>query len=165
MREEVGQELADHEIGVGDGERPATAVAGGAGIGAGTLGPDAEALAVEADDRAAARRDRVDLHHRRTDAYPRHLGIKGALEGTGLSAEQAITPPSSWATSHSPIRSSQGQRSWSSSGSPRVIFSMLAWRVQVVGVLERHPQPTGQRRADRRLAGAGDTHHHDGVAR
>src|SRR5258707_4613993 len=33
-------------------------------------------------------------------------------------------------------------------------------RVQGVGVHEGHPQPFRERRAHRRLAGAGDTHHH-----
>ena len=84
MREEVGQQLADHQVGVGDRERAAAAVAGGAGIGAGTLGPDAEALAVEGDDRAAAGGHGVDLHHRRAHPHARDLGVEGALEGAGI---------------------------------------------------------------------------------
>ena len=80
VREEVGQQLADHQVGVGHGERPAAAVAGGAGIGAGAFGADPEALAVEADDRAAAGRHRVDLHHRRADPDARDLGVERALE-------------------------------------------------------------------------------------
>ena len=82
--EEVGQELADHQVGVGDGQGAAAAVAGGAGIGAGTLRADAEALAVEADDRAAAGGHGVDLHHRRPDAHAGDLGVEGALEGAGI---------------------------------------------------------------------------------
>ena len=84
VRKEVGQQLADHQVGVGDRERPAAAVAGGAGIGACTLRSDAEALAVEADDRPAARGHGVDLHHRRADAHARDLGVEGALEGAGI---------------------------------------------------------------------------------
>ena len=53
-------------------------------VGAGALGADAEALAVEADDRAPARGHRVDLHHRRPDAHARDLGVEGALEGAGV---------------------------------------------------------------------------------
>ena len=82
--EEVGQELADHQVGVGDGQRAAAAVAGRAGIGARTLGADPEALAVEADDRPAAGGHGVDLHHRRADADAGHLGVEGALEGAGI---------------------------------------------------------------------------------
>ena len=44
-----------------------------------------------------------------------------------LRAEQLITPPASqWRASHSPIASSHGYRSSSSSGSPAVILAMLA---------------------------------------
>ena len=83
-REELGQQLAHHQIGVGDGERPAAPVAGRAGIGTGTLRPHPEARTVEGDDRAAARRHRVDLHHRRPHADPGHLGLEGALVLAGV---------------------------------------------------------------------------------
>ena len=43
-----------------------------------------------------------------------------------LSAEQAMTLPLACAASHSPVISSHGQRSSSSSASPRDIFSTLA---------------------------------------
>ncbi len=84
MRKKLGHELADHEVGVGDGEGAAAAVAGGAGVGAGALGADAHLLAVEGDDRAAAGRHGVDLHHRRAHAHARHLGLEGALEGARI---------------------------------------------------------------------------------
>ena len=45
--EMVREDFADQNIGVGDGERAAFAVGGGAGVGAGTFGPHAEAGAVE----------------------------------------------------------------------------------------------------------------------
>ena len=80
----LGQELADHQIGVGDRERPAAAVAGRARVGAGTLGADPEALAVEADDRSAAGRHGVDLHHRRPDPHARDLGVERPLERAGI---------------------------------------------------------------------------------
>ena len=79
LREEIGDELADQHVGVGDGERPAAAVAFRAGIGAGGIRADAEARAVEMQDRAAAGRDRVDEHHRRAHAHARDLGLEGAL--------------------------------------------------------------------------------------
>ena len=74
-----GIELADHHVGVGDGERPAAAVAFRPGIGAGRVRADAEARAVEMQDRAAAGRDRVDEHHRRAHAHARDLGLERAL--------------------------------------------------------------------------------------
>ena len=78
--EEVGDELAGHQVGVGDRERAAAAVAGGAGIGAGGIGADAKARAVERKDRAAACRYGMDLHHRRAHAHARDLRLEGALE-------------------------------------------------------------------------------------
>ena len=80
FREEIGDELAGHQVGVGDRERTAAAVAGGAGIGAGGSGADAKARAVEREDRAAAGGDGMDLHHRRAHAHARDFGLEGALE-------------------------------------------------------------------------------------
>ena len=79
-----GLQLAEHDVGVGDGERPAAAVAGRAGIRAGALRADAEARAVEGADRAAARRDGVDRHHRRAHAHAGDLGLEGALVLAGV---------------------------------------------------------------------------------
>ena len=79
FREEIGDELADQHIGIGDGERSAAAVARRAGIGARGIRPDAKARAVEMQHRAAARRDRVNEHHRRAHAHARDLGLEGAL--------------------------------------------------------------------------------------
>ena len=74
-----GISLPSHHIGVGDGERAAAAVAGRARIGAGAVRADAEARAVEMQDRAAAGRDRVDAHHRRAHAHARDFGLERAL--------------------------------------------------------------------------------------
>ncbi len=74
-------ELADHDVGVGDRERPAAAIAFGTRVGAGRIRPDAEARSVEMQDRAAAGRDRMDQHHRGAHAHARDLGFEGALEG------------------------------------------------------------------------------------
>src|SRR5580704_15044553 len=51
---EIGNELADHHIGVGHGERTAAAIAFWAGIGASRIRADAKPRAVEMQDRAAA---------------------------------------------------------------------------------------------------------------
>ncbi len=78
-REEARLQLAEHDVAIGDGERPAAAVAGGARIGAGRFRADAIARAVEAADRAAARRHGVDMHHRRAHAHAGHHRLEAAL--------------------------------------------------------------------------------------
>lgn len=60
--EMLGLDAAEHDIGVGDGQRAAAPVAGGPGDGAGGVGADAVALAVEVEDGAAAGGDGVDVH-------------------------------------------------------------------------------------------------------
>ena len=77
-------DLADADIGVGHGQRAAAAIARGTRIGAGGIRPDAEPRAVEMQDRAAARRHRVDRHHRRAHAHAGHRGLEGALEAAGV---------------------------------------------------------------------------------
>lgn len=81
LREKRGHDLADHDVGVGDREWPAAAIASGARIGAGTVGADAKARPVEMQDRAAAGRNRVDLHHGGAHAHARHDRLEGALKG------------------------------------------------------------------------------------
>ncbi len=82
-REMVGPDLAEHDVAVGDGERPAAPVAGRARHRAGAVRADPEALAVEAADRAAAGRDGVDLQHRRAHPDARHRPLAGPLVGAG----------------------------------------------------------------------------------
>ena len=77
-------DLADADIGVGHRQRPAAAIAGRARIGAGGIRADAEARAVEMQDRAAARRHRVDRHHRRAHAHAGDRGLERALEAAGV---------------------------------------------------------------------------------
>ena len=81
--EDVGKERrlqrAQHDVAVGDAKRPTTPVAGRAGIGACRLRPHAVTRAIEEADRAAARRHRVDQHHRCAHAHARHQGLEGAL--------------------------------------------------------------------------------------
>ena len=79
MGEEFRLQRAQHDVAVGDAKRPAPPVAGRAGIGACRLGAHAIAGAIEKADRAAARRHRVDQHHRRAHAHARHQGLEGAL--------------------------------------------------------------------------------------
>ena len=83
LRKEIGDELADHDIGVGDGERAAAAIAFRPGIGAGRIRADAKPRAVEMQDRAAAGRDGVDEHHRRAHAHAGDFGLEGALVFAG----------------------------------------------------------------------------------
>ena len=47
FREQIGDQLARHQIGVGDRERTAAAISGRSGIGAGGSGTDAKARAIE----------------------------------------------------------------------------------------------------------------------
>ena len=60
-------------------ERPAAAIAFRSRVGAGAVGPDAEARAVEMQDRAAARGHGMDQHHRRAHAHAGDLGLERAL--------------------------------------------------------------------------------------
>ena len=79
VREEFWLQLAEHDVAVGDAERPAAPVARRTGIGARRLRPDAIAGAIEGADRAAARRHGVDQHHRRAHPHTGHQGLEGAL--------------------------------------------------------------------------------------
>ncbi len=76
-------ELADHDVGVGHGQRAAAAVALGPRVGAGALRPDAKARAVVGEDRAAARRHRMHAQHRHREAHARDLRLEGALVVAG----------------------------------------------------------------------------------
>ena len=76
--------LANHQVGIGHGQRAAAPVAGGPGVGACALRADAKALAVKLQERAAAGRHGVNAHHRRTHAHTGHLGFKLALELAGV---------------------------------------------------------------------------------
>ena len=80
------------EVGVGDGRlRPATAVAGGPGLGPGRLGPDAQrAAAVAPGDRTAAGADRVDVEHP-TPAAGRHAPLRRSRR-PGAPFDQADIP-------------------------------------------------------------------------
>ncbi len=82
-REELRLDLAEHDVRVGDRERPAAAVAGRPGVRARGIGPDAVPRPVEVQDRAAAGRDRVDRHHRGAHAHAGDPRLELALELAG----------------------------------------------------------------------------------
>ena len=60
LRKEIGNKLADHDVGVGHRQRAAAAVAFRAGIGAGRVRPNAKSRTVEMQNRTAAGRDGVE---------------------------------------------------------------------------------------------------------
>ena len=84
MRKMLRLNLANADIGIGDGQRTAAPIAGGTGIGARALGADAKTRAVIAQNRAAAGRHAVNRHHRCAHAHACDLGIEGALERAGI---------------------------------------------------------------------------------
>ena len=82
--EVAGLDPAQHDVGVGHGERAAAAVARGSRVRARRVRADPVPAAVESQDRAAAGRDRVDAQHRRAQPDPGHLGLVLPLELTGV---------------------------------------------------------------------------------
>ena len=80
----VRLDFAEHDVGVGHGERPAAPVAGRTGVGAGAVRPDAVFRAVEMQDGAAAGRHGVNLHHRRAHPHPGDQGFERALVFAGI---------------------------------------------------------------------------------
>ena len=83
-RKVLGLDLSDADISVGDRQRAAAAVAGGAGIGAGGVRADAHTGAIEVQNGAAAGRHGVDRHHRCSHPNAGDRGLEGALEGAGV---------------------------------------------------------------------------------
>ncbi len=79
FRKKIGDQLADHHVGVRNGKRPAAAVALRSRIGAGRIRADTKARAVEMQDRAAAGGHGMDQHHRRAHAHARDLGLERSL--------------------------------------------------------------------------------------
>src|SRR5437667_9058190 len=77
-------DLAGHQVGVGDGERAASPVAGRARVRARRIRADTIAGPVEMQDRAAAGGDAVDAHHRRAHAHAGDAGLEFALELAGV---------------------------------------------------------------------------------
>ena len=79
-------QLAKHDVAVRHRQRPAAPVAGRAGIGAGAVRTDLKATVLEEEDRPAARRDRVNVHHRRAHPDARDLGLERPLIGARIMA-------------------------------------------------------------------------------
>jgi len=74
----------EHEVAVGHRHRPARAVTGRPRLRARRLRPDSKTHPVEPADRSAARRDGVQLHHRRADADTGDDAFLGQLESPGV---------------------------------------------------------------------------------
>ena len=83
-REEARDDLAHHEVAVGDRQGAATPITGGAGVGAGGFGTDPKAPVPEVRDGAAPGGDGVDAHDGDPHARIGDLRFEGALEGAGV---------------------------------------------------------------------------------
>ena len=81
LRKESRVELADHDVAVGDGQRPVVPIAGGARVGSRRVGSDPIPGAVEMEDGAAAGGDGVDVHHGGPHPDAGDLRLEGAFEG------------------------------------------------------------------------------------
>ena len=79
-------DAAEQRIAVSDGGRTAFAVTGGPRIGAGGVGADTHARAVEMQDRAAAGGNGVDGQHRCADAHAGDLGVEAAFQRRQVAA-------------------------------------------------------------------------------
>ena len=77
--EVIRLDLPQHDIAIGHRQRTTAPVAGRAGVGAGRLRPYPEAGPVEPEYRAAACRNRMDMHHRRTHAHTGDQRFETAL--------------------------------------------------------------------------------------
>ena len=84
FREVLRLQSAQHQVGVGHSQRPASPVTGRPRVGASRIGSDPQSRPIEMQNRAAAGRHRVNAHHRRAQAYSRHLGIKHPLKRAGV---------------------------------------------------------------------------------
>jgi len=82
--EEVGSQLAEQHVAIGDRQRSPVAVAGRTGVGASRVGSDPQATAVEMQDRTTARGDRVDVNHGRSHPDAGDLGFLHPLVLTGI---------------------------------------------------------------------------------
>ena len=80
----VGIDVAQHDVGIGDGRAvAAAAVADGPGIGAGALRPDLDEPHVGAGDAAAAGADLQQLHGRDVDRQAAALAIAHLIDLEG----------------------------------------------------------------------------------
>ena len=75
-RKVLGPDAAEQHLYVRHRERTAVPVARGTGARSRGFRPDAKAAAFEREHRAAARRDRVNVHHRRLEPDTRDAGLE-----------------------------------------------------------------------------------------
>ncbi len=80
-------QFAQHHVAVSHRQRPAATIAGRAGVGAGAFRPDLKAAVAVEQDRPAAGRDGVNVHHWRAHPDACDLGLKAALIGSGIVAD------------------------------------------------------------------------------
>ena len=78
-RKELRSQLAQQDIAIGDRQGAAAAIGGWSGHRACALRPDPQARAVEAADRAPARRDRLDRQHGRPQPHACDHAVGGPL--------------------------------------------------------------------------------------
>jgi len=78
-REMIGRQLAQKDVAIGDRDRPTAAVRGGTGIGPGRLWSDLKPTITKGANRPTARRNRMNIHHRRAHSNACDFGLKGAL--------------------------------------------------------------------------------------
>ena len=76
MGEVVGVQLAQHDVAIGDGQRPAPAIAGRTRISARAFRSHLKPPVAEGADRPAASGNRMNIHHRGTHPDACHLGLE-----------------------------------------------------------------------------------------
>ena len=92
-RKEFRLNAAQQDIRVGDGQRACAPIARGSRVGGRGLRTHTQARAIEADDRAAPRRDAVNAHHGRANPDTADFGIESALVLTRIVADIGGSAP------------------------------------------------------------------------
>ena len=87
LGEELRPQLAQHDVAVGDRQRPAPTIGRRSRHRAGRGRADPQPRPVERTDRPAARRHGVDVHHRRTHPHAGHHRLEGPLVLAGIVAD------------------------------------------------------------------------------
>ena len=81
LRQGLGWQPPQQQVGIGDRGRPATPIGGGPWIGAGGFGSHPQPLAIEINDRTAAGGHRMHRQHRRLQSQAGDFGFSAALPG------------------------------------------------------------------------------------
>ena len=87
VRELIGHQLAQHHVAIGNGQRPAAAIARRARHSSGAVRSDHQPPHIEPADRSAACRHGVDPQHRRADPHPGNAGFAVTLKRSGIVAD------------------------------------------------------------------------------